>query len=67
MAEKLMCLDYLYILKKLCLAALPTIAFTAIVSFLDIAFNDSTMESRFDSVFGLTFIFFGAVYLWQNR
>jgi len=55
------------VLTKVILALLPTMAFAAIVSFLDIAFNDSTMESRFDYLFGLTCIFFGAVYLWQNR
>ena len=55
------------VLTKVIWALLPTIAFAAIVSFLDIAFNDSTMESRFHSLFGLMFIFFGAVYLWQNR
>lgn len=55
------------VLGKLALALLPTFAYIAIASFLDVAFNDGTMESRFDYLFGLTFIFFGAVYLWQNR
>ena len=55
------------VLGKIALALLPTFAFIAIVSFLDIALNDGTLESRFDYLFGLTFIFFGAVYLWQNR
>lgn len=55
------------VLVKIALALLPTFAYMVIASFLDIAFNDGTMESRFDYLFGLTFIFFGAVYLWQNR
>lgn len=55
------------VLGKVALALLPTFAYIAIASFLDIPFNDGTMESRFDYLFGLTFIFFGAVYLWQNR
>ena len=55
------------VLGKIALALLPTFAFIAIVSFLDIAFNHGTIESRFHYLFGLTFIFFGAVYLWQNR
>ena len=56
-----------FVLGKIALALLPTFAFIAIASFLDIAFNAGTMEIRFHYLFGLTFIFFGAVYLWQNR
>ena len=55
------------VLGKIALALLPTFAFIVIASFLDIALNDGTIESRFHYLFGLTAIIFGAVYLWQNR
>ena len=55
------------VLKKIVLALLPTIVFIAIISFLDIALNEGTMESRFHYLFALTCIFFGSVYLWHNR
>lgn len=55
------------VLSKVASALLPTFAFIVIASFLEVALNDGTDESRFHYLFGLTFIFFGAVYLWQNR
>lgn len=55
------------VLGKIALALLPTFAFSVIASFLEVALNDGTMESRFHHLFALTCIFFGAVYLWQNR
>ena len=55
------------VLGKIASALLPTFAFIVIASFLEVALNDGTDESRNDYLFGLTCIFFGAVYLWQNR
>jgi hypothetical protein len=67
MAEKPMNLDYLSILTKLCLAALPTFAFWVIVVTIDCMFNEGDLERRFDYLFPCGLIFFAAVYLWQNR
>lgn len=55
------------VLGKVASALLPTFAFIVIASFLEVALNDGTDESRFHYLFGLTTIVFGAVYLWQNR
>lgn len=55
------------VLGKIALALLPTFAFIVIASFLEVALNEGTTESRTDYLFGLTCVFFGAVYLWQNR
>jgi hypothetical protein len=55
------------VLGKIALALPQTFAFIVIASFLEVALNDGTDESRFHYLFGLTAIIFGAVYLWQNR
>jgi hypothetical protein len=60
-------LDYLSILTKLCLAALPTIAFMVTIITIDCMFSDGDLERRFDYLLSSGMIFFAAVYLWQNQ
>jgi ABC-type spermidine/putrescine transport system permease subunit II len=52
---------------KVLMALLPTLVFMPIASLIEMAFNQGEIEGTFDAIFGLTCIFFGAVYLWQNR
>jgi ABC-type spermidine/putrescine transport system permease subunit II len=55
------------VLGKVFMALLPTFVFMPVCSLIEMAFNQGEIEGTFDAVFGLTCIFFGAVYLWQNR